>query len=388
MNSWNRYRALEFSLLLLLCFSNQYFYLSTAYSESYTPNSFQILWHEWDSKNRLNNDSVWIEFPDLAPAPSLNFVGIPITLGIGENTTFTYGLIGNHEVFIYLDVNVGDLNLKIFTNGELLYNSSNYAEYSEYYSFIPQVSQNYSIEISHSVADLTLDAKGTLYIRQQMVLAGTKMNFFMNASSDDYNTLFLRVDQDFGGVNISHDKSLLLRNLTIFHNRIYLDRDDYYSFLVYENTYDVIYPSELIPVDNQKFSGLQTLKWACQKEKFDLPILNQKFNNSSKELNISGLLPYKPEIGQSEVGTGFPAGSYIMVTSLSGSGMINLTIYNVDGEELYENSSPDYDNSPSTNDTPAGSSLIDLIPVPVLIVGIIAVVGIGFFLFKIFSNQK
>lgn len=373
-----------FLCLLLLCIKPLHFNSSYANSDCSSPLSSQILWNEWDSKKRLNNESMWIDYPELAPAPSINSEGVPIELGFGENSTFSYGLLADQKVYVYLKVVVGDLNLEIYTNGTLIHNSSHYQEYSEYYSFTPETNENFTFKILHPIDDAMEEAKGVFYIRQQMILAGTKMNFWMNASSENYDTLFLRIDQDFGGINITYDDTLIMGNLSIFHNPIYLERDDYYSFLVYENTYEITFPSELIAVENQKFEGLQTLQWACQLSKFTTPIFHQRINQSAGLANFSGLLPYKPELGITEPGVGFPAGSYITFDSIDGFGWINVTVFPVKGEEMYD--TVDYTDG-NDGDKP-NEDIIGSIPVEIIVIGMLAFISIVFFVYKVLLSRK
>lgn len=362
----------------------------TAISDLTEDDSPKIAWKYWNSKDRLNNDSNWIEHPELKQAPPLNSAGIPILLDEAENSSFTFGVLADRQVYVYLEVEIGDLNLYILSStGELLYNSSNYAGYNEFITFTPNENENIVIKIIHPIEDSTEIAQGLLYIRQNMVFSGTKMQFFMNATSENYSTLYFRVDQDFGGICLDYPNSLVLQNLTIFHSIRYLERDDFYSFLVYEDTYELTNPTDLINVNNQKYTGLQTLEWACQKSAFSEPILDFAINNSHNFANVSGLLPYKPELGLVELGTGFPAGTYLTLSVIQGFGTVNITIYPVKGEEILQEDPINDDSTETTGTTNNPSNpVISGIPERAYIIGGISIVGIIFFSWSAFKKRR
>ncbi|MHA1519074.1 MAG: hypothetical protein ACTSRK_02715 [Promethearchaeota archaeon] len=307
-------------------------------------------WIQWDSSCMLDNHSNWIEFPDLAPAPSLNCERTNISLQSGETYSKTYGFIADKQIYIYLKVLNGDLDLLVYNeNNSLFQNSSNYPEYDEYITFIPEVNGNYTIQITSDSMDEILETDGILYVRQNMVFAGTKINYSMDSDSESLSSIFFRVDQDFSRieVKVQNAPSLELGNISIFHDQSYYDRDDFYSFIFYEITYEITYPYELNTIENLKYQGRQTLQWVFQQVSYSLPLKEVSAVNQSTFINISANLPYKPELALVEEENGFPAGSNVQITSKSGIGEVEILVFPV----LNENITIDGDNPIVDDDT-------------------------------------
>ncbi len=311
-------------------------------------------WIEWDSSCRLDNNSNWIELPDLAPAPRLNCERTNLTLQLGESYNKTFGFIAGKQIYIYLNVQTGDLELLVFfENGTLFHNSSNYPGYDEYITFTPKVHGNFMIQITHDPTDEIPEAEGILYIRQNMIFAGAKISYSMDANSENISSIFFRVDQDFSRIEVivQNSTTLEIGNISIFHDQSYYDRDDFYSFIFYDITYEIIYPSELYEIENQRYQGRQTLQWACQQVPYTIPLKEVSVANQSTFLNITADLPYKPELALVEEGTGFPAGSYVQITSKSGIGDVEIFVYPVVNEDIIDADSPtDDDVNDDAND--------------------------------------
>jgi len=314
-----------------------------------------IIWKYWNTEYMLNKDSEWIGLPDLDNAPILGGNYNIVNLSSGEDFQKSYGFVEGKAVYIYLNVIEG--NLEIFIdreNGTALINSTNVGSHDEYFTFTPDETANYQIRIETNSVD---QCEGELYVRQNLVFAGTKMNATLDTAVEDLSTVVFRVDQDFEGIEVNSTGDLVIANVSIIssitdsYNFLYLN--DTYTHRFYENTY-IYYDETVVRMcANYKYKGVQTLQYANRKTPMNDTIA---FANATTDtyLSIVSDRAYVPQLQPQEEDNGFPAGSIVVIEFASGADDALITVNSVKGEENIYIIPVDNTSTPSDDDSSGG----------------------------------